>query len=95
MVEIALLRSLPMMAPLAPPVLEDLARRLVSIDVPAGRDVVRVGEPGERFYVVADGELDVDCGEVAVPSLARADGCELVEALDPERVRYTDDLERA
>lgn len=58
-VEVALLRSMPLFAPLPPPTLESLARALEPISVPAGVDVVREGESGDRFYVIADGELDI------------------------------------
>ncbi|HSL66213.1 MAG TPA: cyclic nucleotide-binding domain-containing protein, partial [Gaiellaceae bacterium] len=75
-VEIGLLRSLPVFAPLGAPELEAVARRLVAVEAAAGEAVVTQGEAGERFYVVADGSLDVgdlrtlergDCfGEIAL-----------------------------
>ena len=58
-VEISLLRSLPLFAPLGAPELEGLAHGLDETRVPAGTTVVREGEPGDRFYVVAEGELEV------------------------------------
>ena len=69
-VEIALLRSLPLFAPLGAPTLESLARSLVPCDAPAGTHVVVAGETGARYYVVADGELNVSIGGV----LRRGDG---------------------
>lgn len=58
-VEVALLRSMPLFAPLAPPTLESLARALEPVTVPAGVDVISLGEVGDRYYVIADGELEV------------------------------------
>jgi len=58
-VQIALLRSLPLFASLPPPTLESLARALQPVVVPAGSDVIREGEEGDRFYVIASGELEV------------------------------------
>lgn len=58
-VEIALLRSMPLFAPLPPPTLESLARALEPLSLPAGAEVIRQGEFGDRFYVIADGEVDV------------------------------------
>lgn len=40
----------------------ELARRLEPIRVEAGADVVREGEDGDRYYLVADGTLDVLVG---------------------------------
>ena len=54
-----LLEAIPIFAPLSPPVLEQLASRLVAVDARAGEQIVRVGEPGDRFYVVAEGEIEV------------------------------------
>jgi CRP-like cAMP-binding protein len=58
-VEIALLRGLTLFSPLAPPELEALARSLEPVDAAAGEAVVREGDPGDRFYAVADGQLAV------------------------------------
>ena len=69
-VEIALLRSLPLFAPLGAPTLESLARSLTLHVVPAGTDVVVAGEAGAHYYAVADGELRVSVGGV----LRRGDG---------------------
>src|SRR5439155_12849443 len=53
-VELSLLRSLPLFAPLGPPQLESLARELEPVRAAAGEPIVREGEAGDRFYVVAD-----------------------------------------
>ena len=58
-VELARLRALPIFAPLGAPALEALARSLEPVEVAAGATVIREGEAGDRFYLVADGELDV------------------------------------
>ena len=57
--ELALLRGIPLFAPLPAPVLEGLAGRLRPLAVAAGEPVVRQGEPGKRFYVVERGALRV------------------------------------
>ncbi len=58
-VELSLLRSLNIFAPLPAPVLEGLARSLVPERVPAAQIVMREGEPGHHFYAVADGEVEI------------------------------------
>jgi MFS family permease len=57
--ELALLMNLPLFAPLPPATLEHLARSLQPVGVAAGADIVREGEPGDRFYIVATGEVEV------------------------------------
>jgi CRP-like cAMP-binding protein len=73
-VEVALLRSVPMLSLLSPPTLESLARALTPADVPAGVDVVTQGEEGDRFYVIADGEVEVVADGTHVATLRRGDG---------------------
>ncbi|MFN2470928.1 MAG: MFS transporter [Gaiellaceae bacterium] len=57
--ELALLRSLPIFAPLPAPVLEALAHQLVPVPESAGEVVFRQGDHGDRFYIVAEGDVDV------------------------------------
>ncbi|HET9675396.1 MAG TPA: MFS transporter [Gaiellaceae bacterium] len=57
--ELALVDAVPMFAPLSIAAKEYMARRLVSVPVSAGDVVIRAGDPGDRFYIVADGDFDV------------------------------------
>jgi MFS family permease len=72
-VELARLRALPIFAPLDPATLEGLARCLEPVELPEGTAVIREGERGDRFYVVADGELDVTVEGEQVSRLVRGD----------------------
>ena len=56
---LALLRSLPIFAPLPAPSLERVASRLIPTQVPSGTEVVRQGDQGDRFYVIERGEVTV------------------------------------
>lgn len=57
--ELALLRVIPIFAPLPPMTLEQLASRLSHISFPAGQVVFHQGEPGDLFYVIGEGEVAV------------------------------------
>jgi MFS family permease len=57
-VQIALLRSLPLFAELPTPALEGLAGALTPVTVPAGTELIRQGDPGDAYYAIAAGELD-------------------------------------
>jgi MFS family permease len=57
--ELELLERVPLLAPLPGPALERLASQLETVRVAAGTNVITQGEPGDRFYVVAEGRLDV------------------------------------
>jgi MFS family permease len=57
--QVELLRAIPIFTPLSPAVLEGLAARLEPVKVAAGEVIVRQGDPGERFYIVASGEVEV------------------------------------
>ncbi len=57
--ELDLLRGVAIFAPLPESTLEQVASQLERIRLPAGRDVFRQGDPGDRFYVVAEGDIEV------------------------------------
>ncbi|MDQ2910868.1 MAG: MFS transporter [Actinomycetota bacterium] len=57
--ELALVGAVPMFAPLSVVAKEHVAGKLTRIVVAADEVVVRAGEPGDRFYVVAEGELEI------------------------------------
>ena len=54
-----LLAAMPLFAGLQPGELDALAARLEEQELPAGALVVRQGEPGDRFYLVREGDLVV------------------------------------
>ena len=58
--ELELIDQVPMFSPLSIATKEQVAASLLPISVPAGEVVIRAGEAGDRFYIVADGELDID-----------------------------------
>jgi hypothetical protein len=66
---LALLRSLPIFAPLPAPAIERVASRLIPMEATAGMPIVRQGEPGDRFYIIADGEVTVSKDNRSVASL--------------------------
>ena len=57
-VEIALLRSLPLFAELPAPAIEGLAAALTPVHLPADAVLIRQGDPGDAYYAIAAGELD-------------------------------------
>lgn len=73
-VEIQLLRSMSIFAPLPAPELEGLARALVPVSAAAGETIISEGEPGNCFYAIADGEVRVTKHGSQVATLRRGDG---------------------
>jgi MFS family permease len=73
MERIELLGGVPMFAPLGPPTVERLASQLVELREPAGTTIIREGEPGDRFYVLAEGVVDVYAGGRRLSTLERGD----------------------
>jgi MFS family permease len=57
--ELALIDGVPMLAPLSLAAKEHLARCLIPVSASAGAIVIREGDVGDRFYLVAGGELEV------------------------------------
>jgi MFS family permease len=60
--ELELIDRVPMFAPLSVAGKERVASLLVHRSVRAGEVVIRAGDAGDRFYIVGDGELDIDAG---------------------------------
>jgi hypothetical protein len=73
-VAISLLRRIPAFAPLAPLAMETVARTATEVSVDDGEVVVTEGEPGDRFYAVADGSFEVDIGGRYVRTAERGAG---------------------
>jgi hypothetical protein len=67
------LRAVEMFGPLPLATIENVSRRVDAIEVHAGETVIREGEYGDRFYVVAEGVLDVSCERGAYPSVSAGD----------------------
>lgn len=57
--DVALLRGTPIFGPLGLANLERVARKLIPVEVASGAVLIREGEPGDRFYVIADGAVEV------------------------------------
>jgi hypothetical protein len=72
--EVGVLREAPLFTMLNAPVLEDLARALALVEVPAGATIVREGEPGDQYFVVAAGQLDVSMSGAHVGTITAGDG---------------------
>jgi len=73
-VEIALLRSMPLFRPLPAPALEGVARALELLDLPAGTVIITTGEEGDRFYAIAEGEVEISRNGRAITRLGRGAG---------------------
>ncbi len=56
---ITALRAVPMFSPLAPAVVEQLAGGAESWIAPRGREIIRQGDPGDRFHLIRAGEVEV------------------------------------
>jgi CRP-like cAMP-binding protein len=62
--------------------LEFVASRADEVDVPAGRQLVRQGHPGDTFYVLLYGEADVEVDGERRPSLKPGDFFGEISMLD-------------
>ncbi len=71
--QLDLLRSTSIFAPLPEAQLELLAGELVAVHATAGETVVREGEPGDRFYLVDRGELEVSVDGAVVRTIGSGD----------------------
>ena len=73
-VQVALLRSVPIFEPLGARALEALAHGLSPLALASGDAVIEQGQAGRRYYLVADGSLEVTRDGAAVATVGRGDG---------------------
>jgi MFS family permease len=57
---LALLERVDLLAPLPPATLQHLASSLAEVRLPAGEVVIRTGDAGDRYYVVAEGDVEIE-----------------------------------
>ncbi|WP_369254143.1 MFS transporter [Geodermatophilus amargosae] len=72
--DIGLLQAVPMLHALPLPAVEQLARHLEPVTVPAGTAVFEQGDVGSSYYVIESGEADVIGDGHAVAALGRGEG---------------------
>jgi MFS family permease len=67
--ELRLLRTVPIFAPLPGTMIEHLVGRLAPLRFDTGTEIIRQGDPGDRFYLVAEGEVEVSADGQTVTQL--------------------------
>lgn len=72
--DVGLLQRVPMLRMLPLPSVEQLARGLEPVDVPAGEVVFGQGDLGDRYYVIEAGEVDVVGDGNVVATLVAGEG---------------------
>lgn len=81
--DIGLLRRVDMLCTLPLPSIEQLARGLQPVAVPSGATVFAQGDPGDRYYVIQSGEVDVVHDGRVVASLGPGEGFGEIALLRP------------
>ncbi len=71
--KLAVIRASSVLAPLPALALEQLARAATRVAAPAGAEVIRQGDPGDRFYMIASGTADVSVDGRPVATLGPGD----------------------
>jgi MFS family permease len=72
--DVGLLQEVPMLQPLPLPSIEQLARGLEPVAVPAGATVFAQGDAGDRYFVIESGTADVVGDGVVVATLGPGEG---------------------
>ena len=85
--DIGLLQAVGMLNPLPLPAMEQLARGLEPVAVPAGHVVFKQGDVGDRYYVIESGEAEVVGDGHVVATLGHGEGFGEIALL--RRIRRT------
>ena len=72
--ELGLLRANPLFAPLSAPILESLSAALRPESYPAGQLVLRQGDRGDRYFLLAHGAVRIEIDGRLVQTLGPGDG---------------------
>ncbi len=73
-VEISLLRSIPLFQALPPPAVEGIAHALEPSEAADGEAIIHEGDVGDRYYAIVDGTVSVSHNGQEVATLGRAEG---------------------
>jgi MFS family permease len=73
-VELALLRGMRIFASLPAPAIEGLARSAETVEAPAGTYIIREGDVGDRYYAIADGQVQIRRAGVDLGTRGRGEG---------------------
>ena len=73
-VTVALLRSMHVFRAMPVPALEGVALAATNLQVTAGTAIIRQGEPGDRYYAIADGTVEIRKDGALVNTLGRGEG---------------------
>ena len=66
-----MLRSLPIFHHLPLPALEGMAHALERVEYDPGAVIIREGEQGDRFYAIAQGDVEIRQGDVTIGVVGR------------------------
>ena len=71
--ELAVLRRLALFRPLPPATLDQLASGLIAVRATDGEEIIRQGDSGDRFYVIARGAVEVTSDGQSMGTLGEGD----------------------
>lgn len=71
--ELELLRAIPLFQPLPAISIDQLASSLIGVQAAPGTEIIRESEPGDRFYAIASGEVDVSANGQHLTTLGPGD----------------------
>ena len=72
--QLRLLRGVPLFAPLSLTALERLAEAVRPVAVPEGTTILREGEPGRDYFLIAAGEVEISAGGRPIATAGPGDG---------------------